>query len=542
MLRIIYAIIFSLITTFSACAQDTDISVQIIHTSNSEFELKIHVPHGWNLYSNSPGDLGEPFMINLRHTKNIEKYKVVWPESLESSEDIGGVKFRYRYYEGDIVIPVEIQRYDNAHEADAEVHLDYSICSTVCMKKSKVLKFNSSAAIESDTYLDYLYFALLALIGGFILNFMPCVLPVLSLKINSMVKATNIVQNSLYTVLGVIFAFNILIVITCVLKTIGSNIGWGLQFQNPYYISCIIVILIFFAIAVYKDSIVFLPSKMQSYLATYSSAKESINAFITGVVSTMLALPCTAPFLGGAIAFALSRGILEIALIFNVIAIGFSLPYLILAFFPSLLKMMPKPGHWMVTFKKFLAALLIFTAVWFLFILSAQVDYWYAAELLIVTLIISYILFTTRLGKAARFYCCIALIGVVVLFNALDQKFSEKKRDDVYTDLVVKIADSIDRGKVVLVNITADWCLTCKYNEYMVLSSMDVKRFIQDNDIVYINVDYTHQDERILNFIKQHNRYGIPFTIVFGSKAKKGEVLPEVLVASTLIERLKAVN
>ncbi|MFN8832969.1 MAG: protein-disulfide reductase DsbD domain-containing protein, partial [Alphaproteobacteria bacterium] len=312
MLKIAFSILLYIFTTFFAIAEDKDISVQLINTSNSEFELKIHVPHGWNLYSNDPGDLGEKFIIDLRNTKNIQKYKVIWPEPLESVEDIGGVKFRYRYYEGDIVVPVEIKRYDNTHEADAEVHLDYSICSSICMKKNKVLIFNSSASIgESETYWDYLYYAFLALVGGFILNFMPCILPILSLKINSMVQSTNVVRNSLYTVLGVIFAFNVLIVITCALKTVGSNIGWGLQFQNPYYISCLIVVLIFFAISVYKDTIVFLPVSMQGYLATYSSSKESINAFITGVVSTMLALPCTAPFLGGAIAFALSRGVLE---------------------------------------------------------------------------------------------------------------------------------------------------------------------------------------------------------------------------------------
>ena len=337
---------------------------------------------------------------------------------------------------------------------------------------------------------------LLALLGGLVLNLMPCVLPVLSLKILSVVSHGGkdsrgvIFKNFMASAAGILFSFWLIAGVLVALKSAGETIGWGIQFQHPGFLAFLTIVVLGFAANMWGLFEIPLPRFIARH-ATPKSADEPTLAghFLTGAFATLLATPCTAPFLGTAVGFALARGAVEIFTIFTFLGLGLALPYILLAVSPRVFKYMPRPGAWMVRLRKVLALALVATALWLGSILVT-------------------ITATPTLAKGW-------------------EKFEQPR-----------IAAELDAGKTVFVDVTADWCLTCKANKRFVLERDSVAAALDAENVVKLQADWTQRDEGIAAYLQSYGKYGIPFNIVYGPGAPEGIVLPELLTESAVLDAL----
>jgi suppressor for copper-sensitivity B len=306
----------------------------------------------------------------------------------------------------------------------------------------------------------------------------------------------------LATAAGIVSAFLALAASLVGLKLAGHEIGWGIQFQQPVFLGILATICLVFAANLWGLFQVPLPA-LAGDLALAADQRvrnhKVLGAFLTGVFATVLATPCSAPFVGTAIGFALSRGGTEIFAIFLAMAIGLSLPYLAVAAAPHLAVMLPRPGRWMVWLKKALGVSMAATALWLGWILAGQVG----------------LLHATPANQAQ---------GEVVRWQAFDP---------------AKIPDLVASGKTVFIDVTADWCLTCKVNKSLLIDPPPVSTLLNQDNVVPMVADWTRPDPVISRFLAQHNRYGIPLNVVYGPKAPQGIVLPEVTSAEAMVQAIK---
>lgn len=341
-----------------------------------------------------------------------------------------------------------------------------------------------------------------ALLGGLILNLMPCVLPVLSLKLLSVVSHSSsglkeIRKGFLASAAGIIFSFLVIASFLVFFKQAGAAIGWGVQFQHPGFLIFLICVVLIFASNLWGLFEISLPRFITKKLSASKADEPTLTGhFLTGALATLLATPCTAPFLGTAVGFALSQGITEIYLVFTALGVGLAGPYFLVALAPQIAQFFPKPGQWMISFKRLLAFALLCTALWLGYVLLNVLD----------------------MDKGQ---------------TALTQ--GQEKIDWVTFDQS-QIAEHIKNNQTVLVDVTADWCLTCQVNKKFVLESKDVLTHIKENNPIMMRADWTEPDDQISTYLKRYNRYGIPFNIVYGPNAPKGIILPELLSKQKTID------
>ena len=335
-----------------------------------------------------------------------------------------------------------------------------------------------------------------ALVGGFILNFMPCVLPVLSIKLLSVLKE-DIEKKSLHhefiaSFIGITFSILLLAFCVIFLREAGHQVGWGFQFQSPLFLGFMVAVLGIFGMSLLVGFDVRLPSFLNSSIAHLDQKldqKSSLTkSFFEGALATLLATPCTAPFLGTALAYALGHDSLAIIIIFLCVGIGLGLPYLMVAIWPKIIFVIPRPGAWMVRFKKLMGVGLLLTALW--------------------------------LGAI--------IVRPVVAPTALPWQEFDKS----------KISRGLLDHKIVLVDMTARWCLTCKVNEKFVMESPAIKQALSSPDVLLLRGDWTLKDEKISAFMASYQRFGVPFNAVFGEGAPNGLLLPELLTQDLLLEAL----
>jgi len=333
----------------------------------------------------------------------------------------------------------------------------------------------------------------LALAGGLILNFMPCVLPVLALKLLAAVAhreqgSRAVRAGFLASAAGILAAFLGLAVFAVGLRLAGLYAGWGLQFQSPLFLGVMIVLLLLFAANLWGLYQIPLPG----FVAALGERKALLGSFGAGVLATLLATPCTAPLLGTALGFALASGPAEILAIFAVMGLGLALPYLAVAALPGLALKLPRPGRWMLDLKRVLALALVLSAAWLSWVLASELgpppeatatDFWQPFD-------------------------AAAIPGLV--------------RD----------------GHIVFVDVTADWCLTCKVNERLVLDQDSVRQALADHGVVAMRADWTRPDPAIARYLREFGRYGIPFNAVYGPNLPAGRALPEILTADRVLAAL----
>ncbi len=423
--------------------------------------------------------------------------------------------------------PIEIFFYDNNHSFKVEKSVEIE---------------NVDKNISINTSLIYLL--LISILGGFILNLMPCVFPVLSLKLLSVINTEDkkIKSSFFITVLGIISSFLILGAFFAILKQINISISWGMQFQEPYFLMFILIIISMFFLNTLGLIQINLPSFLSSSKILDSGNNFYTKNFFNGFFATLLATPCSAPYLGTAVTAAFTQSTTYLFLIFCFMGIGMSLPYLIIAFFPSLISFLPRSGKWMIYFKYFLSILLFITIVWLLSILNNYFNYFFIVTFTVLLILISTIL-------KFRIYQIPLIISLIIIFfltpylNSFQKINEENYKSNNWLDFNSKsIPEIIANNEIVFLDITADWCITCKFNKINVLNSKTVSDFFDSQEVTLIKADWTQPNEKINKFLKKYNKFGIPFNAFYSSKFPEGIVLNEILTEKQIFETYNKVK
>jgi suppressor for copper-sensitivity B len=402
---------------------------------------------------------------------------------------------------------------------------------------------------------NLLVILLLGMIGGLILNAMPCVLPVLSLKVFGLVKSagqgrSHVVVGSLATSLGILLSFWALALAAVLAKSAGGAVGWGVQFQEPIFVTVLAIIVVLFCLNLWGVFEIPLPARLAQFAD--SGPKEGIPGHLaSGLFATLMATPCSAPFLGTAVGFALSQSALTIFAVFTSIALGMALPYLALAAAPGAARLLPKPGPWMEKLRFLMGFLLAAAAIWLLYVLAAQMGRERLAfiELALLGLaLFVWIRHQAVRSRPARVLALLGIIGSVVLAVML----AGGARETTATETSEQVSSLIpwttfDRqeaeglaadGRIVFVDVTADWCFTCKVNERVVLDTPEVAAAFERYSVVAMKADWTNRSDAITHFLADHGRYGIPFYLLY-RPGQEPHVFSELLNQEELVEMVR---
>jgi suppressor for copper-sensitivity B len=387
-----------------------------------------------------------------------------------------------------------------------------------------------------------------ALLGGLILNLMPCVLPVLSLKLLGVVDAggrerAEVRRGFVAASAGILFSFLLLAGAAVALKSAGLAVGWGIQFQEPWFLAAMATILALFAANLWGWFEIPLPGFARA--AAGVPHRGIVGHFLTGALAALLATPCSAPFVGTAIGFALSRGAVEIFAIFVALGIGLAAPYLAVAAFPGMATRLPRPGAWMIVVRRVLALAMAAACIWLLWVLASQQGMWAGVSLAIVLALGALLIGPfARLPMAWRISvaAATAILFAVSVVPRLDGPAAAPPAVEAGAQWRPfdrsLIAGLVGEGRVVFVDVTASWCITCQVNKKLVLNRGDVADRLAQPAVVPMRADWTRPDAGIARFLADHGRYGIPFNIVYGPGAPDGIALPELLTEGAVMDAM----
>lgn len=392
---------------------------------------------------------------------------------------------------------------------------------------------------------------LLAVVGGLLLNAMPCVLPVLSLKVFGLVQSaakgrSHLVKGCLATAAGVLISFWALAGLAVGAKMAGEAVGWGMQFQHPGFVTFLVVVVVLFALNMWGLFEIPLPASL-SRLGGSGSSEGVAGHLGSGLFATLMATPCSAPFLGTAVGFALAQEPALIFAIFTAIGVGLALPYLLLAAVPGVARWLPRPGDWMLTFKGVMGFLLAATAVWLFYVLAAQVS---AESLAYVQLaLVGLALFTWLASRdgAASWTRRVAMVGVaasavgaIALAIASPSAAAHGKVSEYHDWLAFDEAQAAalrDEGRLVFMDFTADWCLTCKTNERLVIETPEIAAAFAERGVVPMKGDWTNPDDEIAAFLKRFGKSAVPFYVLY-RPGREPHVFSEILTQQQVLDAL----
>jgi thiol:disulfide interchange protein len=406
-------------------------------------------------------------------------------------------------------------------------------------------------------------FLLFGFLGGIILNLMPCVLPVISLKIFGFVQQAGqsrqkIFRSGIAFTIGIFAWFIALAVLLIVLKGAGRDVTWGgFQFTNPYFVLALSVIVLVFALNLFGVFEVSLPQSVTRNLLSTSERKDLLGSFFQGVFATVLATPCTAPFLGTALGFAFTQSAAIILAMFIAIAAGMSAPYLLLSAQPAWLRFLPRPGPWMLHVKEFMGFLLLATLLFLLYVVGAQRGLegaiWASCFLLVISVACWMKgAFVVPTASAVKRIVVLVLMLLLVIGSGvyfIGDKFQSAKIASLDSQIrggwqpftPERLQTELEQGRTVFVDFTAAWCLTCKFNEASVLEAQDVREAFQRHGIVKLKADWTNGDPVITKLLQQFGRPGVPLYVLYPAKNEEPIVFPEVLTKSMILDKLETV-
>ena len=418
------------------------------------------------------------------------------------------------------------------------------------------------ATTNASSELAFAWALILALAGGVLLNLMPCVLPVLSIKAFGMVQHAQSApravraQGIAYAV-GVVASFAAIATVLLGVRAAGTEIGWGFQLQSPLFVA--VMIYVMFAVGLNLSGVFSFGERVAGVAGDISSGATYSGSFLTGALATLVATPCTAPFMAAALGYAITQPWYRSLAIFEAVGLGMALPYLAIAFSPGLRRFLPRPGSWMLALKQFLAFPIYGTGVWLTFVLAQE-----SGDLAVTAVLAGLVLIALAawLYERMRFSerrwrrwgiagSAIALAGALAAlpFADSDQPLHAARTEaktgiDWMPFSASKVDDLQAQGRPVFVDFTADWCITCKLNERTALEDSTVIKAFASNEVVALRADWTRQDPVITRMLEAHGRAGVPLYLYYPRPGPRGQrreavLLPQLLTAATILHEIQ---
>lgn len=408
---------------------------------------------------------------------------------------------------------------------------------------------------------EVLKFLLFAFLGGVILNVMPCVLPVLSIKAMHIVGQAHqdkkeIFASSMFYTLGILVSFFVMATVVSIIKIMGEGVGWGFQFQNVGFSLSLAALLFVFALSLF-DVFVINPPGMN--MATKAGSKKGHSgSFFSGIFAVLLATPCTAPLLAPALGVAFSMPPLIILVFFIAIGVGLALPFILLAFWPKVIQALPKPGNWMNTFKEIMGFLLFGTTIFLLHTIYILVDggtnFLRVIWFFLILAIAAWVYGTfgkPHFSKRKQWLALIIAIAMIVGGAYFILDFKEQNQGQNGNAFLhegwekfdpAKVQELVDSNVPVFVGFGAKWCMTCNTNEKVVLYTDQITKAFKDKGVVLFKGDNTKKDPVIGEWLKKYDRAGVPLYLLFRPNEGKAHVFPEILTPAMVIDELNKIK
>jgi thiol:disulfide interchange protein len=572
-------------------------------TKGSSVTVDITIPDNWHVNANVAADeFLKPSSIEIS-AKGIHFGDPRWPEPIKEYSE--ALDLENLVFKGHFQITLPIESVDTDYDSlTTRATFHYQACdNSICLAPSKVTfgvgtlgfgkKGNTAGAIDKDRasasgntaearsaagaakkteigpaeegIAGTFVLLLSALFGGLILNLMPCVLPVLSLKLFSLIKQSRESRRRLLmlgatTTLGILASFWTLAGVVAAVKAGGGNAGWGMQFQSAGFIAFMVVILSAFAMSFFGVFEIWLPGSATTKMDKAGRKQGFWGAFFTGALLVLLSTPCSAPFLGTAMGFAFTASTPVLFLFFTAAGVGLALPYMLVSAFPKVLKVFPKPGAWMVKLQKIMGILLLGTVVWLLWVVREQagnVGVGIFAAISLLSIAMSFAIGNIAPPGVAFFREVLSVGGSVVILAIIWFAFASPKfeaevdaifkarsvqlvtEDGWYRYTPELIEEFAKSGRTVFIDATADWCLTCKANEAAVLNRDDFKRAMDSLNVARVKADWTRETPEVTALLRSMGKSGVPAYAIYPTgDASKQIVLPELLTTDGIVEKI----
>ena len=525
-------------------------------TPQGELRLYWQITQGYYLYQHA-------FRIRSEAPAPSQPLSVVFPPAMDKTDEFfGEVSVYYDDADLTVTLPDDAQRLTLAvtYQGCADAGLCYppeteylsvdvsaGSVSPTARSTAPPITSAASAAATSDAADMTLMLALgLAFLGGVILNAMPCVFPILSLKVLSFATGdpSEHRRHGLAYLAGVVCSFLFIAGLLISLQSAGRWVGWGFQLQSTGFVMGLAYLFALMGLSL--SGLVLLGNRWMNLGAGLASAPGSRGSFFTGVLAVVVASPCTAPFMGSALGFALTQPPVSALTIFAALGVGMAAPMVAISSSAAARSWLPKPGAWMDTLKQVMAFPLYLTAVWLLWVAGKQsgVDTMAAGAAGLVLLALGLTLL--RGGMTAKAVGVAALVGSVLLggVRGTAQTASDPPLRPGVVNWSPESLESLRAsGTPVFVDVTADWCITCLANEQAVLLTDEMELAFADAGVTYMVADWTHYDAAIGEFVRQHGRNGIPLYVLYaGDLQTQPVILPQLLTRSIMMDALASVN
>lgn len=508
-----------------ASAVDGPVKVDLITRYNQinpksplEVILKFNIAEGWHIFSDTPGEIALPTTVNWTMPQNykLKKYRWSLGEDFVTDDIVQNGFQNTAYY----MAKIRPNRKLIKGQAALEAEVNWLACKEECIPGSAVLAFelpishgdalqasgwervlqNAELSFVSNSITQnasFILILLMAFVGGLILNFMPCIFPILTIKVISLAhnayhKKISQAKAGMY-VLGVFVSFMIVATILYILRLQGEEIGWGFQLQSPVFVG--IMIVIFFVIFLMLLDIININIALFGKMARVSVKGALWNSFLTGLLSVLIASPCTAPFMGIAIGYTLTAPVYIYYPIFISLSLGYALPFALAELFPKAIRrILPKPGRWMDILKKIFAIPVLLTCVWLGWILYNQMH--------------------VHLGDDTQ--------------NLNWQEYD-----------AVKVSRLVSENKPVFIDFTAKWCLTCLLNKRIALQSDEFAEFVKEKNVTLFRADWTNRDAKIASALEFYGRNSIPLYVYYNGDGPGYVLLPQLLTTGIISQYLR---
>ncbi|WP_289083582.1 protein-disulfide reductase DsbD [uncultured Spongiibacter sp.] len=417
----------------------------------------------------------------------------------------------------------------------------------------------ASAPVEVFSLQQLLAMAALAFAGGLILNLMPCVFPVLALKAISLLESSDSTagerrMHGLVYTAGVVCSFMLVAGVLVALRASGQELGWGYQLQSPWFVAALVYL--FFLMGLSFSGVIELGAGLAGVGQGLVEKGGLKGSFFTGVLAVVVASPCTAPFMGASLGFALTQPMAIALTVFLALALGMATPFLLLSIVPGLGRLLPRPGNWMVTLKEVMAFPMYLTGIWLLWVLGRQAGINAAMLVLIGCLLIAVaVYFWKRPVRWQRGLALVASLGAVFVLTTTSPLsepvpvFSAARDDGSAFPLTAdgdalryspdRLASLRSDGGPVFLNVTADWCITCKANEKVALGTDTIKNAMTAQHIRYMKADWTNRDAEVSRLLARYRRSGVPLYVFFPGDGKAEVVLPQLLSKEKVLTAFK---